>query len=259
MSNGVTTMTASSCSTLSQAIPAGFAARLETIAERARQDERDRIARDLHDDVIHQLAFLAIDLDQLRQQTDACQPTTVGQRLVAALAQLKAIGSTVRNVAHALKPSSVSDLGPAVRDLCREVNSRYDLDVHFSYVPEAPAVRGALALALFRIAQEALRNVVTHSGARHVTVEIAGRLDTLHLTIADDGRGFDRKASDAGGIGLANMRERLDPFNGRLSIRSEPLKGTRIEVSVPRHLDEVDDAAPEADDRRVRPIACPEL
>jgi signal transduction histidine kinase len=226
-------MSSTSSATRWQAIPCGSDARIDQIAEQARQDERRRIARDLHDDVVHQLAFLMIDVDLLRQQTGACHPDMMCERLNVVLTRIKAIGSTVRNVAHRLKDSGPGDLGLALRRLCEELMALHHIDVHVTCDGLPSSVQGTLALALLRIVQEALHNVVKHSGARCATVEIVGQSDAVVLRIVDDGRGFDVEATEARGIGLANMRERLEPFNGRLSISSAPWRGTRIEVSVP--------------------------
>jgi signal transduction histidine kinase len=203
------------------------------IAEQARQDERKRIARDLHDDVVHQLTFLMIDVDLLRQQTGSCHPDLMRERLDVVLERVKAIGSTVRNVAHQLKVAGPGDLGPALRRLCEELMARHDIDLHFTCDGLPSSLPSPLAVALFRIVQEALHNLVKHSGARLATVEIVGQSDAVVLRIADDGCGFDVEATDTNGIGLANMRERLEPFNGQLSISSAPWRGTRIEVVVP--------------------------
>jgi signal transduction histidine kinase len=93
-----------------QSIPRGFEVHIEQITERARQDERGRIGRDLHDDIVHQLALLVIDLDLLRQQTGTCHPDMIRDRLDVFLARVQAIGSSVRNVAHRLKTADVGDL-----------------------------------------------------------------------------------------------------------------------------------------------------
>jgi two-component system sensor kinase len=155
------------------------------------------------------------------------------ERLDVVLARVKAIGSTVRNVAHQLKDSGLGDLGLALRRLCEELTALHHIDLRFTCDGLPSSLQGTLALALFRIVQEALHNVVKHSGARRATVEIVGQPDVVVLRIVDDGRGFDVEAGDGSSIGLANMRERLEPFNGRLSISSAPWRGTRIEVSVP--------------------------
>jgi signal transduction histidine kinase len=218
-----------------QSIPPGFDAPIEPIIERARQDERGRIARDLHDDVVHQLTFLVIDVDLLRQSTGTCHPDMMRERLDVVLARVQAIGTSVRNVAHRLKATDLRDLDLelAVRRLCQDVMARYEIEVRCVCDGVLASLDGGLALELHRIVQEALHNIVKHSGARRATVEIAHRSDAVVLSIVDDGCGFDVDATGSSGIGLANMRERLEPFNGLLSISSAPLRGTRIEVFVP--------------------------
>jgi two-component system sensor histidine kinase UhpB len=226
-------MTSNSCITTWPRLPRGFEAQIEQIAETARQDERGRIARDLHDDAAHQLAFLLIDLDLLRQQVGTCHPEMMRERLNVVMARVKAIGASVRNVAHNIKGSSVGDLKLAVRRLCQDIEAHSDLEVQFICDHLSTSLDAALTTALYRIVQETLQNVLKHSGARRVTVELAHESDAVILRIVDDGCGFDVDATGSDGIGLANMRERLSPFNGLLSIRSAPSCGTCVEVSVP--------------------------
>ena len=90
------------------------------------------------------------------------------------------------------------------------------------------------ALCLYRIAQEALRNIIKHSGARRAAVELSGGADAVELRIADDGAGFDPRLADGkGGLGLVSMRERLRLVGGAIAIDSHPGAGTRVEVRVP--------------------------
>jgi signal transduction histidine kinase len=210
----------------------GFDARIELLTQQAREDERRRIARDLHDDISQQFALLTITLDLLRQHPAASNPD-MRQRLDAILERALDIGSRVRHVSHQLHASTLDDLGQAVLSFCHEISAHHDIDIRILSDAASSTLRGALALTLFRIIQEALQNVVRHSGARHVTLEIAARPDALVLRIADDGRGFDVAAQDGSGMGLMSMRERLALFDGQLSIGSSPSHGTRIEVSVP--------------------------
>jgi signal transduction histidine kinase len=226
-------MNSSSCTTTWPPIPHGFEAQVEQIAETARQAERGRIARDLHDDVAHQLAFLLIDLDLLRQQIGTCHPEMTRERLDVLMTRVKAVGASVRNVAHDIKDSRVGDLKLAIHHLCQDMMAHADVDVQFICDDVSPSLDAALTTALYRIVQETLQNVLKHSGARHVTVEIAHELDGVILRIVDDGCGFDVDAIGSDGIGLPNMRERIEPFNGLLSISSAPSCGTRVEVCVP--------------------------
>ena len=206
--------------------------RTEQIVERAREEERWRIARELHDDISPQFTMLTLTVDLIREQSGACDPD-MSRRLDEVLLQAREIGRSLREVSHRLHSSTLADLGLAVRSWCQELAAHYD--VLFEVVDDCilPSLRGDLALALFRIVQEALQNVLRHSGARHVTIEIAARADAVLLRIADDGCGFDVKSQDATGIGLLSMRERLEPFGGQLTITSAPSRGTRLEASVP--------------------------
>jgi two-component system, NarL family, sensor kinase len=226
-------MSLSSFGTTWQSILRAFEAQNEQIAEQARRDERRRIARDLHDDVVPQLVHLVIDLDLLRQQAGTCHPETVRERLGLVMGRVKDVGSTVRNVAHQMKPSGPGDLELAVRRLCEDTMARCDIEIQFICHRLPASLHAALTTALYRVVQEALQNVITHSRARRATIEVAGHLAAVVVRIEDDGCGFDVDAPSSNGIGLANMRERLEPFSGMLSITSAPLSGTRIEVCVP--------------------------
>jgi signal transduction histidine kinase len=225
-------MTSTISVTAQQPDAVDFDARAELIVEQAREDERRRIARDLHDDVTQQLTLLAIAVGVLREQTAMSDPE-VSQRLDAVLLRAQGIGASLRRVSHQLHTSSLGDLAAAVRDWCQEIAVHYDLDVRVVCESMPPSLPGALSLALFRIMQEALQNIVKHSGARHAIVEISGRPDAVFLRIVDDGRGFDVESGEGGGMGLVSMRERLEPFDGRLSINSASSHGTIVEVCVP--------------------------
>jgi signal transduction histidine kinase len=218
--------------TARQPVAGGFDARSEIIAQQAREDERRRIARDLHDDVSQQLALLTISLDLLRQHPAALNPD-MRQRLDTVLAQVQSIGSSVRHVSHQLHASALNDLGAAVQRLCHQFAAYYDINIQVISDRIPASMPNALALALYRIIQQALLNVVKHSGARHTTVEIEGRAEDVLVRIEDDGRGFDVATLKNHGLGLVSMRERVEPFDGQLSIVSTPSDGTCIEVSVP--------------------------
>lgn len=138
-------------------------------------------------------------------------------------------------LSHQLHPSTLEYVGvvAALRGLCRELSEPGRITFQFVHrdVPErvSPDVR----LAIFRIAQEAMRNVIKHSGATAVTVELRGDGDLLDLSVADNGRGFNSQSvSPAAGLGLVSIRERLRPLGGRLSIQSTPGNGTRLQVTL---------------------------
>jgi signal transduction histidine kinase len=203
---------------------------------KAQEDERRRIAELLHDDISQQIALLSIGVDRLRQEIAEAQPET-SRRLDLVLEQAQALSLSVRTISRELYSTTLDHLGltAALRGFCEEFGARSGIDIELR--GGAPrAVPGEVALALFRIAQEALRNVARHSGASSAIVEIAATDAEVRVTIEDPGSGFDPRASagDApAGVGLDAMRERLAPFGGHCVIRSAPSQGTRIDAIVP--------------------------
>jgi signal transduction histidine kinase len=143
----------------------------------------------------------------------------------------------VHDLSHQLHPSKLEQLGlvASVRGLCKELTQSHGLPVAFTHDGFPEVIPEDAALCLYRIVQEALRNVLKHSGARHARVELSrsGEMMCL-LQVVDDGAGFDPGSIRAReGLGLVSMRERLHLVNGSIVITSRPSGGTRIEVRVP--------------------------
>jgi signal transduction histidine kinase len=202
----------------------------------AQEEERRRLARELHDDVNQALALLAVEMDLL-VSSSAGTPAGVTNQLRELSARAKELSSSVHDLSHQLHPSKLEQVGlvAAVRGLCQEVGHNYGLDVKFTHCPDPGRPSADTAICLYRIAQEALRNVVKHSGSRHAAVELCATAAETRLRISDDGVGFDPAATDHG-LGLVSMRERLHIVGGELAIDSKAAGGTRIEVRVPAGL-----------------------
>jgi predicted ATPase/signal transduction histidine kinase len=200
----------------------------------AQEDERRRIARDLHDDISQQIALLAITVDRLHQEIAETQPET-SRRLFGVLERAQDISESVRQLSHELHSTNLDHLGlqGAVRGFCQEFTAHHGIGVDVRCARMPPLIPSDVAGALFRIVQEALQNVARHSGARSAIVEIGGTPDEVRLTIEDKGRGFDAGATPSFGIGLASMRERLRLLGGHCAIHTAPSMGTRIEATVP--------------------------
>jgi PAS domain S-box-containing protein len=197
----------------------------------AQEDERARIARELHDHLSQQLALLAIDLQRL-----SMQPPETPEEMTAALHEewrrTAEIASDVHAISHRLHPSKLETLGlvTTLRAHCRDM-SRQSLIAHFSEHAVPPNPPDDVALCLFRVAEEALTNVLRHSGGGEAYVSLIGSPFDIILRVADSGCGFDIDAG--GGIGLVGMRERLESINGTLTITSTPGMGTVVEARVP--------------------------
>jgi signal transduction histidine kinase len=198
----------------------------------AQEDERRRIARELHDDINQRLALLAIEIEQLVQRTP--DQDTLRVRLRELWQHTNEISKGVHTLLHQLHPVTLDALGivAALQGLSRELSER-GLHVAFSSDGEDSELSAAAALALFRIAQEALSNVLKHSGVREATLRISRADHVVTLTVEDRGRGFEPFVH-GGGLGLVSMQERLLPLGGELVIESRPGEGTAVEARVPR-------------------------
>ena len=150
--------------------------------------------------------------------------------------RVKQLSSAVHDLSHQLHPTKLEQLGlvAAVRGLCNELGHAHGLGIEFAAEQVPSSIPDDTALCLYRIAQEALRNVIKHSGARHARVELRGSPDAISLRISDDGSGFDPdSAAGKGGLGLVSMRERLRLVGGEITIDSRPSGGARIDVRIP--------------------------
>lgn len=200
----------------------------------AQEAERRRIARELHDDLNQGLALLAVDIDLLGQRPPG-STAELRKRIYALSARVKELSSAVHDLSHQLHPSKLEHLGlvAGVRGLCLEVGRHHGVEVEFAHRDVPEEIPEATALCLYRIAQEALRNVVKHGRTDGATVELAGTPGGLRLQVRDPGVGFDPAAPGNGGLGLVSMRERLSLVGGQMVIDTRPAGGTRIDVRVP--------------------------
>ena len=201
----------------------------------AQEEERTRIARDLHDDFSQRLALQCIELEQVRKTLPESE-IEARARLHVMLKGTKAMSSDLRSLSHQLHSSRLEFIGllPALSGLCREITEGYKIEVSFTGCELPMGVPKDIALCLFRVAQEALGNVVKHSQAAKANVDLRLKANVLNLYVTDNGKGFDSDASNSGaGIGLIGMTERLRLVGGTLTIRAEPMRGTEIEAEVP--------------------------
>lgn len=199
------------------------------------EKERSRLARELHDDFNQRLAVLAIDLERAAQ-TVSDSPGEASQRLHELWNQASEIGADLHSLSHRLHSSTLESLGLVlgVSSLCGEFAEQHDIQVDFTHENIPRFVPSDIALCLFRVAQEGLRNVKRHSGAPRAEVRLEGAEQAILLSIADKGMGFDSHASRArAGLGIRSMQERLRLLGGRFEIRSQLREGTVIHVWVP--------------------------
>ena len=200
----------------------------------AQEQERSRIARELHDDIGQRLAMLAINLAQI-QRNPSNSPELAGgidevQKLTLEIA------ADIQSLSHELHSSRLQYLGlvAAVTGFCREFGEQQkveiDVKIHDLPVPLPPDI----SLCFFRVLQEALHNSAKHSGVQYFGVELWETPDEIHLAVRDSGAGFDPDAVKARqGLGLISMEERLKLLNGTLSIESQLQRGTTIHARIP--------------------------
>jgi signal transduction histidine kinase len=198
----------------------------------AQEGERSRIARELHDDVNQQVALLAIDLELLREGGPLRQDASV--LASEACERAHGIAKSLHDLSHQLHPARLRMLGlvPALNGLQREL-SRPDCVIEFSSDNVPSPIPHDITLCLFRVAQEALHNALTHSGASSVSLQLLGESGRLRMTIVDDGVGFDLDDAWRRGLGLVSMGERLEFIDGTFDIQSRPGSGTRLSIIVP--------------------------
>jgi PAS domain S-box-containing protein len=201
----------------------------------AQEEERGRIARELHDDFSQRLALLGIGLSRLWKKRPESEEEE--RILVRELwNRTQEISSDVHRLSHQLHSSKLQHvgLGPALMGLCGEISEKYGIHIEFTDQGVPAEIPKDVALCLFRVAQEALNNVVKHSKAKQAQVELCDADNEIRLLVVDVGSGFDAVLGNTDvGIGLVGMRERLRLVGGRLSVQSAPMQGTKILAEVP--------------------------
>lgn len=206
-----------------------LAARLITVQE----EERKRIARDLHDDLSQRLALHCVDLDVL------CQGLPPGSETARAVGRLlgdaQRLTLQVRQISHDLHhPQLALGLEHCVASFCREFSEQHAVEVEFTHEGNLNQIPETASVVLFRVLQEALANIAKHSGADRGSVVITVEDYQALMRVVDRGKGFDTASAESkGGLGLISMRERLRLVGGTMSVVTSPGQGTSVEVMVP--------------------------
>ena len=196
-------------------------------------EERRHVARELHDDISQNLSILELQLKALK---DKQRQGLDGTEIDEVRAQIAALANDVRSISHRLHPAILDDLGlpAALKALVEEFGEREGMPATYHGISVPETIPTNTAAALYRITQEALRNVAKHAGKTHVKVLLEEKNNLLILQVIDLGVGFDQEAEDAGeGLGLISMTERARQIHGRLSIHSALGKGTTMTVEAP--------------------------
>lgn len=201
----------------------------------AQEEERSSLARELHDDVTQQLAFLSIELGHLASEL----PDSLSEartRVQALQKQTLRASAGVRRLSHGLHPSVITDFGlsVALEEFCDEFQRMQEISVNFDGPVEDSGLTDATATCLYRIAQESLRNAALHGRATSIRVTLALADEMMQLKVEDNGVGFaaDPRESKTG-LGVISMMERVRLVDGTLEFTSLPGKGTAILASVP--------------------------
>ncbi|GEM_PF-2141538 len=195
----------------------------------AQEDERRRIARDLHDDVTQQLAFLSMEIGRL-----AAEPAggnLLKDRLRSLQAQAVRISQEVRRLSHGLHPSVIEDFGlsTALEEFCDDFSRSQGIPIHFDGLIEDAGLSLDAASSLYRVAQESVHNAVKHAAASQVRVMLRRAGGNVELRIIDNGAGFSAETDHArAGLGVISMKERMRLIDGQFSITSRPGQGTEV-------------------------------
>ncbi|MFP5236995.1 MAG: CheR family methyltransferase [Acidobacteriota bacterium] len=199
----------------------------------AQEDERQHVARELHDDISQRLSHLEMLLHEV--QPDHIDKKNL-ERIEQARKQLQSLNTDVRQISHRLHPAILQDLGlpAALKAMVEEFGRREKMPATYASQDLPDSWPQQAATAIYRIAQEALRNVSKHAGKTHVKVELAGRDGYLQLRVMDFGIGFDQEADNPPqGLGMISMQERARLAGGSLEVKSELGRGTTVLATIP--------------------------
>jgi signal transduction histidine kinase len=199
------------------------------------ESESRTLARELHDDICQKLAALGMEAAALSNDRKAL-PEPAAKRVRHLGGKIGALSEEVHRLARHLHSAILDDLGleSAVKEECLRFAERLRIPVEFQATGVPETLPNDIALCLFRVSQEGLRNCARHAGARRIRVSLSRNAAEIALAIHDDGSGFDpENVPGTGGLGLISMRERVPLVKGAFGIQSRPGEGTRIEARVP--------------------------
>ena len=201
----------------------------------AQEEERKRVARELHDDVNQRMAMLANEVSAL-EQTAPASACLLRKQLRSLCERVNQLSDDLRGAAHRLHPSALEHFGvvAAIESHCSDFMKLHGIKVALTHRSVPKSIPIEVALCLYRVTQECLNNVAKHSGAREAAVAIRKREGDIFLSITDNGTGFDPGLmADQKGLGIVGIRERVRLVDGTVLIHSQPAHGTQIEVRVP--------------------------
>src|SRR5262249_46031221 len=210
-----------------------FAARIDTV----REEERTRVARELHDELGQLLTILKLDLAWVHGKLGRSQ---LRKKMKDIIAHVDDTIGRVRRISAELRPSILDDLGlgPAIEWQASEIQRRSGIRIQVTSDADSARLSKEAAAATFRVVQEALKNVVRHAKATRVRVTMKSQEHALMISIQDNGKGItDAQITDVKSLGIVGMKERIARIGGEFNIFSEPDKGTRLDMTIPAQND----------------------
>jgi PAS domain S-box-containing protein len=210
--------------------------RLRSLAihiRKATEEERKRVAREIHDELGQAITALNMDLSELKKLS---KQEKVSNKLEEMHQLVNSTSKTIKRISTELRPSLLDDLGlpAAIEFEVEELHKRSGISYELDLSPKDFEVDEDVSIALFRVLQEALTNVVRHARARRVVISLVKKADMIGMEIEDDGRGVTKKKlSDPGSLGIMGMRERVEALGGTIEISGILNRGTTITVSIP--------------------------
>jgi two-component system sensor histidine kinase UhpB len=208
---------------------------LSVFLQTVREEERKRIARELHDELGQTLTALRIDLNWLEERLPGAEPR-ITDKLAAMESLLNKTVDSMRRISEDLRPGMLDDLGlaAAIEHHVEKFTEQTGIPCELTMRQDDFDLDEQIATAVFRILQESLTNVTRHAAASRVSIEVQESGDEIRLTVQDDGCGLpDKKDRRRNSYGLIGMHERVKMLGGYLEISSAPGKGTRIEAVIP--------------------------
>jgi PAS domain S-box-containing protein len=201
----------------------------------AHEEERTRVARELHDDINQRIALLSVSLDGLKQDLPVSDDKA-NRRIDEVRERVSDLGDDVQALSHRLHSSKLDYLGleSAAAGFCREFSALKNVEVDFHAERVPKDLPKEISICLFRVLQEALQNALKHSGSRHFAVSLRDGTNAIELTVHDSGAGFDpEEAISRHGLGLTSMKERLKLVDGQFVVDSNVQRGTTVHARVP--------------------------
>ncbi len=200
----------------------------------AQEEERSRISRELHDDIVQKVASLAIRISLIKQRVPASAEGIVNE-IANLQGRVSELAEDIRQLSHQLHPVVLEHVGltVALQSFTAEFSRLEDVRINLTAPKHNEAIPKNVALCAYRVVQESLRNVARHSGAKAAEVELAIVGNDLHLSIRDEGRGFDVETARSRGLGMVSVEERVRLCHGSVQITSKLNRGTTLTARIP--------------------------